>query len=179
MKTPRATSRVITCTCHIAILLNLFPHHPYRMVQNRGEREAGVHVLVGCSVLSLPTVDGLSPCVNSSSPERPPRPLIKIYSVHTCLMGTSTNPALYGVLDSQWRTGAAVSVALGTKRDDSKSAGGWQGIRPGGPWMRKPCGRLSAILIASKYSWGCFLKRQVGIAQPNMGISSHCRKVCI
>lgn len=106
--------------------MNLFPHHPYRMVQNRGEREAEVHALAGCSVLSLPTVDGLSPCVNSSSPERPPRPLVKIYSVHTCLMGTSTNPALYGVLDSQWRTGAAVSVALGTKRD-CKSAGGWQG----------------------------------------------------
>lgn len=101
------------------------------MVRNRGEREAGVHALVGCSVLSLPIVNGLSPCVNSSSPESHPRPLIKIYSVHTCLMGTSTNPALYGVLDSQWRPGVPMSVALGTKRD-SKSAGGWQGVRPGG-----------------------------------------------
>lgn len=127
----RATSGVITCTCHSAILSNLFPHHPYRMVRNRGEREAGVHALVGCSVLSILIVNGLSPCVNSISPESHPSPLIKIYSVHTCLMGTSTNPALYGVLDSQWRPGVPMSVALGTKRD-SKSAGGWQGVRPGG-----------------------------------------------
>lgn len=127
----RATSGVITCTCHSAILSNLFPHHPYRMVRNRGEREAGVHALVGCSVLSILIVNGLSPCVNSISPESHPSPLIKIYSVHTCLMGTSTNPALYGVLDSQWRPGVPMSVALGTKRD-SKSAGDRQGVRPGG-----------------------------------------------
>lgn len=63
------------------------------------------------------------------------------------------NPALYGVLESQWRTDVPMSVSLGTKRV-SKSDGGWEEIRPGRLWMWMPCGQLPIILIASKYSWG-------------------------
>lgn len=60
-----------------------------------GEGEAGTHAFVGCSVLNLQTVDGLNPWVNSSFPEKHPRPILtKTSAFQGDLMGTAGGSAL-------------------------------------------------------------------------------------